>query len=98
MSIEHPNKIQLLYNCRITETDEKVYKVPNTAYQSINIDPKHVVEHQCENIIKIEMPFTEYERFRQNWDHYMDICQVGMTNPIIREEYHKLLVLVQLYK
>lgn len=98
MSIREPDKFTLIYRCKIKDTGEKVYKIPSVAYPLLPIDPAQVVTHESQPIIAIEMPYEEYERFRNHWETHLDIIKEAKENPIIREQYEKLLILIQLYK
>lgn len=99
--INEPEKFKLLYNCRIEDTGQKLHKVPNTSFPMMpphHLPPEIVVQYPSEPIVAIKMPYSEYERFLQNWNQYMDVMQVSMNNPMVREEYHRLLMLVNLLK
>lgn len=101
MSIQEPEQFRLLYNCRIEPTGEKIYKVPPYKFPNIpvlTLPPEIIASHESEPIIAIKMPEGEYLRFMQNWNQYMNLMHTASANPLIKEQYHQLLMLVELYK
>ena len=62
------------------------------------LDPTKPLTFSTVNEIAILMPEDELVKFMKNWGDYVDIMYVARENPIIREEYHKLLMLVGLLK
>lgn len=101
MSIREPDKFRLIYKSKIEDTGEKIYRVPSTAYPLIppqNIPPEIIATHESEPVIAIKMPYTEYQQFCNHWDLHMDIIKEAKENPIVREQYEKLIMLVRLYK
>jgi hypothetical protein len=60
--------------------------------------PGHPITYKETEEICIKMPRDEYERFLANWSNYIDLMYVAKYNIMIREELHKLHMLVQLLK
>jgi hypothetical protein len=44
------------------------------------------------------MPQDEFERFLKAYGQYMDLVYIARHNTMIREELHKILMLVELLK
>jgi hypothetical protein len=44
------------------------------------------------------MSEDEYNRFMQNWSMYIDLMYVTRYNPIIREEFEKVMIMVKLMR
>jgi hypothetical protein len=88
-------KFSNLYKCEVEVTDVKIrqlhpFKLP--------MDPSDSLEYVDVDQIAIKMPRDEFERFMQNWAHYIDMMYVSKYNHMVGEEFHKLQMLVQLLK
>lgn len=92
-----PQHLQSLYECRIDRTNDFVHKFDRIDF-SLAVTPEELAKVKPEPIITIRMPETEYERFCVNWNTYMDLMLTAMSDPIVREQYHQLLMLVALKK
>ena len=89
-------KFTNLYSCNIHFTGEKLYKIRDHDYLTLN--PDEVIKHPCEEEIAVKFPQSEYEKFLHNWANYIDILYTMEKHPIIKEEFQKLIMLVQLLK
>ena len=58
---------------------------------------KCTVEHNTKEV-SIKMTVDEYERFLQNWANYIDIMYVTKYNPIVRDEFEKVIILTNLMR
>jgi hypothetical protein len=56
------------------------------------------VEKQYTDEVAIKMSEDEYNRFMENWRMYIDLMYVTRYNPIIRQEFEKVLIMVQLMR
>lgn len=88
-------KFNDLYRSNVMHTGKKIrsldpYKLP--------MNPSHPTQYVESNEISITMSEDEYVRFMHNWSQYIDLMYVAKYNHMIGEEYHKLLMLVQLLK
>jgi len=88
-------KFSDLYRSKVEYTGETLrtldpFKLP--------MDPSHPITYKETEEIAIKMPRDEYERFLANWSNYIDLMYVANHNPMIREEFHKIHMLVQLLK
>ena len=88
-------KFSDIYQSKVELTGEKLRKIEPF---SLPIDPLDTITYKETQEIAIKMPQDEYERFLLNWGQYIDIMYVSQNNPMIREEFHKLHMLVQLLK
>lgn len=92
------NKIKqfdMLYQCEIETFKKLVHKPINPlTYKDIIID--NTVRKEVKEFVNIKMPIEEYERFNQNWEQYLTLMIVARDNPRIKDEYHKLLMMVNL--
>jgi hypothetical protein len=48
-------------------------------------------------IVEVHIPKDKYERFLSDYQNYLDIMD-QLSDPIIRQEFYKLLVLIRLKK
>lgn len=88
-------KFSDIYQSKVELTGEKIRKVSPF---DLPIDPSQSIIYKETNEVSIKMPQDEYERFLLNWGQYIDIMYVSQDNKMIREEFHKLHMLVQLLK
>lgn len=96
---ENFKKFTNLYNSTVTHTEEKVYKLSPIGY-NINhpIPMEDRIDRDCEDIISIKMPESEYKRFMSHWGNYIDIMRMCKENPIILAEFEKVVIMVNLLK
>ena len=88
-------KFSDIYQSKVELTGEKLRKIEPF---SLPIDPLDSITYKETEEVSIKMPQDEFERFMLNWRNYIDMMYVAQNNSMIREEYHKLLMLVQLLK
>jgi hypothetical protein len=48
--------------------------------------------------VTIKMSEDEYQRFIENWSMYIDMMYVTRHNPIIRQEFEKVMIMVNLLR
>jgi len=96
--VHAPESLLQLYHCKIVDSGERYYKIPNSHFPSIPTSQIYQEEHDVEKIISIHMPETEFYRFCQNWEQYMTIMQAAKNNETVRENYEKLLTFSSLIK
>lgn len=88
-------KFSELYRSKVEISGEKIRRLEPFA---LPMDPSHPITYKEMDEIVIKMPEDEYNKFMQNWSNYIDLMHVSNHNPMIREEFHKLHMLVQLLK
>lgn len=88
-------KFSDLYQGKVEYTGQKINKLDPF---SLPMNPSHPILYKEIDEIAIKMPRDEFERFLENWNQYIDLMYVAKYNHMIGEEYHKLLMLVQLLK
>jgi hypothetical protein len=88
-------KFSDLYRSKVELTGEKLRRIESF---TLPMDPSQPITYKETEEVCIKMPRDEYERFLLNWHHYLDLMYVSKYNPMIREEFHKLLMLTQLLK
>ena len=84
-----------IYQSKVELTGETLRKLEPF---SLPMDPSHPITYKETQEVAIKMPQDEYERFMLSWRNYIDLMYVANENPMIREEFHKLHMLVQLLK
>lgn len=94
-TFESFKKFSDIYRSKVEYTGEKLRKIDPFG---LPMDPSHPITYTETKEIAIKMPQDEYERFLQNWGQYIDLMYVAKHNPMIREEFHKFLMLVNLLK
>ena len=62
------------------------------------MDPSQPITYTEVNEVAIKMPQDEYERFLENWRSYIDLMYVANYNPLIKQEFEKVMILVNLMK
>lgn len=92
---ENFKKFSELYRSKVEISGEKIRRLEPFA---LPMDPSHPITYKEMDEIVIKMPEDEYNRFMQNWSNYIDLMYVANHNIMIREEFQKLHVLVQLLK
>ena len=97
MEINKPKQFDKLYHCTI-ESSKKIVQKPIDPMSYPYPDPDSLVQFQEEviELVHIKMLREEYDRFNQNWEQYLTLMAVARDNPRIKEEYHKLLMMVNL--
>jgi hypothetical protein len=88
-------KFSDLYRSKVELTGETLRQLDPFA---LPIDPSQPITYTETEEIAIKMPREEYERFLANWSNYIDLMYVSKYNPMIREEFEKLHMLVQLLR
>lgn len=88
-------KFSDLYHSKVELTGETLRKLDPF---KLPMDPSHPITYKESEEIAIKMPRDEYERFLIGWSNYIDLMYVANHNPMIREEFHKIHMLVQLLK
>lgn len=97
--LNKPNNFEALYQCRIEATGQKLYRLKPTVFSpTLPFYEGHKDVAYTEEEVAIKMPQSEYERFMNNWNQYMRILQTAADNPLIKEQYHQLLMLTELYR
>lgn len=97
--LNKPNNFEALYQCRIESTGNKLYRLKPFVYNpTLPFYEGHSDIASSEDEIAIKMPHSEYQKFMSNWNQYMRVLQTAADNPLIREQYHQLLMLVELYR
>lgn len=84
-----------IYRSKVEYTGEVLTKLDP---MKLPMDPSQPITYTKVNEIAIKMPQDEYERFLQNWQQYIDLMYVTSYNPIVREEFEKVLIMVNLMK
>jgi hypothetical protein len=56
------------------------------------------VEKPYTDEVVIKMSEDEYNRFMENWSMYIDLMYVTRYNPIIRQEFEKVMIMVKLMR
>lgn len=84
-----------LYRSKVEFTGEVLRKLDP---MHLPMNPSHPITYSEVNEIAIKMPQDEYERFLQNWREYIDLMYVASYNPIIKQEFEKLIIMVNLMK
>ena len=88
-------KFSDLYRSKVEYTGEKIHKIDEF---DLPISPLDKISYTEIDEVAIKMPKDEYERFLQNWYQYLDLMYVAKYNPMVGEEYHKLLMLISLLR
>lgn len=84
-----------LYRSKVEFTGEVLRKIDP---MSLPMNPSHPITYTEVNEIAIKMPQDEYERFLQNWRQYIDLMYVCSYNPLLKDEFEKLQIMVNLMK
>ena len=88
-----------LYRATVEKTGKRSFQfTPETlqVFQSGQVPT--IIEKEYTDEICIKMSEDEYNRFMQNWGMYIDLMYVTRHNPIIREEFEKVMILVNLMR
>ena len=88
-------KFSDIYRSKVEFTGQTLRKLEPFG---LPIDPSHPITYKETEEIAIKMPRDEYERFLDNWNNYIDLMYVSKHNTMVREEFHKLHMLVQLLR
>ena len=88
-------KFSDVYRSKVGPTGETLRQFEPFA---LPIDTDQPIIYKETEEIAIKMPRDEYERFLSNWSNYIDLMYVSKYNPMIREEFEKLHILVQLLR
>ena len=95
MEINKPKQFDKLYHCTI-ESSKKIVQKPIDPITYPDPDSPVAFQEEVIELIHIKMLREEYDRFNQNWEQYLTLMAVARDNPRIKEEFHKLLVMVNL--
>lgn len=88
-----------LYRAKVEKTGQKQYHfTPETLAIFHTGQVPTMIEKQYVDEIAIKMSEDEYNRFMQNWRMYIDLMYVCRHNPIIREEFEKVMIMVKLLR
>jgi hypothetical protein len=98
MTLELPNKFCELYKCNIGPTGEVIYKTPQKRPFFIPLTKEEKTQFPNEREIAIKMPESEYIRFMQNWNLYMDIMRVSHNYPHVKDQFETLAVMANMLK
>jgi len=93
--INKPNQFDKLYHCNI-ESLKKLVQKPIDPMRYADLDTPVTFDEEVVELVQIKMLREEYDRFNQNWDQYLTLMIVARDNPRIKDEYHKLLMMVNL--
>lgn len=96
--MQTPTNFEALYQCRIEPTGETLYKAPNVRESHTPLTLMEKVLMNKEREISIRMPESEYNKFLQNWNSYMDIMLVCNQHPHVRDQYQQVLMIVNMLK
>jgi len=72
----YPNQFQEIYLCGIMKTGEKLYKITGPMTPEQRSDPAYIQSHPSEDEIIIRMPESQYLKFVDNWNAYIDMVKV----------------------
>ena len=88
-----------LYRATVEKTGKRSFQfTPETLAVFQTGQVPHMIEKEYTDEICIKMSEDEYNRFMQNWGMYIDLMYVTRHNPIIREEFEKVMILVKLMR
>lgn len=95
--VNKPKQFDKLYQCSIESFKQIMHKpLDPLRYDDISHNAIYKTQDIIVEFVNIKMTVEEYERFNQNWDQYLTLMAVARDNPRIKEEYHKLLMMVNL--
>lgn len=95
--INKPKQFDMLYQCTIDTFKQVVPKPPDAwRYHTFSETTPVTLSNDIVEFVNIKMTTEEYERFNQNWEQYLTLMFVARQNPSIYNEYHKLLMMVNL--
>ena len=84
-----------LYRSKIELTGQKIRQIEPF---SIPFEPTENITYKEMDEVSIKMPYSDYERFMQNWSEYLNLMYVAKYNKMVGEEYNKLLMLISLLR
>jgi hypothetical protein len=88
-----------LYRATVEKTGKRSFQfTPETLAVFHTGQVPHMIEKEYTDEICIKMSEDEYNRFMQNWSMYIDLMYVTRYNPIIREEFEKVMIMVKLMR
>ena len=93
--IEAFKQFSELYRSKVELTGEVLRKINP---MDLPMDPSQPITYTEVNEVAIKMPQDEYERFLENWRSYIDLMYVANYNPLIKQEFEKVMILVNLMK
>lgn len=83
---------------------EKTGKKYETFHPSIThllhsgIMPTEPIVKTLQDEIAIYMMEPEYDRFMHDWSQYIDVLYMVKNNPIVKAEFEKLVIMIELLK
>ena len=98
--VDNFHKFRSLYNVNIVDTGKRLAKnipPPPLLYDIDNL-PITAISVETEKIIALEMREEELDNFFRDFGTYVDILTITKKMPHLREELHKFLTLLYLYK
>jgi len=96
--MQTPTNFEALYQCRIEPTGETLYKAPNVREPHTPLSLMEKIMMNKEREISIRMPESEYNKFLQNWNSYMDIMITCNQHPHVRDQFQQVLMIVNMLK
>jgi hypothetical protein len=98
MKLTPEEHFQTVYKSRIVDLGETVntYDPPIIVGYTPNPFPNKI-DMKVEKVINIKMPESEYHRFMQGYENYIDLIY-GMQDPIVRDMFDKMMVYIKLMK
>jgi hypothetical protein len=96
--MQAPINFQALYRCQIEPTGEQIYNVPNSRDNNKPLTLMEKMVYASEKEIAIKMPETDYLRFMENWNMYMQIITASHQHPEIREQFQHLMIMANMLK
>ena len=95
--MKKPKQFDMLYQCSI-DTFKQIIPKPLDPWRYSDLTSTTPVtqEQEVVEFVNIKMTMEEYERFNRNWEQYLTLMHVAHNDPRIKNEYHKLLMMVNL--
>ena len=97
MKLTPEQHFQTVYKSKIIDLGETVNMYdPISVGYSPNPSMNHL-EMRTEKVINIKMPESEYKRFINGYENYLDLIY-GIQDPIVKEMFDKLVMYIKLKK
>jgi hypothetical protein len=99
MKTNSEKRFTTTYDADVIVTHRKIVRYPPASYMPMTFmrADEDMANVKTVPIMSIELPQDQYERFMDDYQHYLDIM-AQLSDPIVRQEFYKLLVLVRLKK
>jgi hypothetical protein len=91
--MQAPTNFQQLYRCSIGLTGERLYKSDDNREPNRPLSIMEKVLLASEPEIAIKMPESEYLRFMDNWNMYMQIINASQKHNEVKEQFQHLMVM-----